>query len=69
MARKRSEMCSECGAELRVGPARCPLCGSEHGSAAGPSVEAASDPEGYHSRVQELRDQLRKLREEGAEAV
>ncbi len=61
---KRKEMCSECGAELRLGPARCPLCGAE------PSVPlAATDADRYHSNVQELRDQLRKLREEGAEAV
>jgi predicted amidophosphoribosyltransferase len=69
MARKRSEKCSECGAELRIGPARCPLCGSEPATPTKRPVEAANDPEGYHSRVQELRDQLRKLREEGAEAV
>lgn len=64
---KKPEMCSECGAELRLGPARCPLCGCEPSQAGEPEV--ISDPEGYHSRVQELRDQLRRLREGGAEAV
>ena len=67
MAKKRPEMCSECGAELRLGPTRCPLCGSEPPQAEEPEV--VSDPDGYHARVQQLRDQLRKLREEGAEAV
>lgn len=61
---KHKDMCSECGAELRLGPARCPLCGAE------PSPPVAiTDADRYHSNVQELRDQLRKLREEGAEAV
>ena len=66
MAKKR-QMCSECGAELRLGPTRCPLCGCEPSAAKEPAPVA--DPDGYHSRVQELRDQLRKLREEGFEAV
>ncbi len=64
---KRRQMCSECGAELRLGPTRCPLCGCEPGRAKDPEV--ISDLDGYHNRVQELRDQLRKLRDEGAEAV
>jgi predicted amidophosphoribosyltransferase len=66
MAKKR-QMCSECGAELRLGPTRCPLCGCEPSKVDEPAP--ISDPDGYHSGVQELRDQLRKLREEGAEAV
>ena len=67
MAAKKRQMCSECGAELRLGPTRCPLCGCEPGAPKEPEV--ISDPDGYHNRVQELRDQLRKLRDEGAEAV
>jgi len=59
-------MCSECGAELRLGPTRCPLCGSERGVEKPLPIE---DPETYHSRVQELRKQLTKLREGSAEAV
>lgn len=60
-------MCSECGAELRLGPTRCPLCGAVPASEAKP--RRVTDPEGYHSKVQELREQLAKLREDGAEAV
>ena len=66
MAKKR-QMCSECGAELRLGPTRCPLCGCEPGKTKEP--DPISDPGSYHARVQELREQLRKLREGGAEAV
>ena len=66
MAKKR-QMCSECGAGLRLGPTRCPLCGCEPGGTK--EAEVVSDLDGYHSRIQELRDQLRKLREGGAEAV
>ena len=67
MAAKKRQMCSECGAELRLGPTRCPLCGCTPSKAKEP--ERIADPDSYHSRVQELRDQLRKLREGGAEAV
>ena len=68
MAKKRPQMCSECGAELRLGPTRCPLCGTEPGKTA-EIPRPIEDPETYHSRVQELREQLAKLREGGAEAV
>lgn len=67
MGAKKRQMCSECGAELRLGPTRCPLCGCEPAKAKGP--DPISDLESYHSRVQELRDQLCELREGGAEAV
>ncbi|HJR44700.1 MAG TPA: hypothetical protein VJ927_03790 [Actinomycetota bacterium] len=67
MAAKSKKLCSECGAELRLGPTRCPLCGAEPEVAAKPRVVA--DTDSYHSRVQELREQLAKLREGGAEAV
>jgi predicted amidophosphoribosyltransferase len=67
MAVKR---CGECGAELRLGPARCPLCGTEPGARA--ACEAPVEPENvdhYQSDVRRLREQLKKLREEDAEAV
>ncbi|MFN2489889.1 MAG: hypothetical protein ABR529_09170 [Actinomycetota bacterium] len=63
MAAKR---CGGCGAELNLGPARCPLCGTE-GSAA-PRSKVVSDVESYQQNLCELREQLRKLRED-AEAV
>ena len=67
MARRSKELCSECGAELRLGPTRCPLCGADPDVVEQPRPVA--DADGYHSKVQELREQLAKLREGGAEAV
>jgi uncharacterized Zn finger protein (UPF0148 family) len=61
----KAKHCSECGAELRLRPTRCPLCGA----GAGAEVEAKTDPETYQSNVRLLRDELRKLREADAEAV
>lgn len=68
MAVKR---CSECGAELRLGPARCPLCGAEPGikPGSGSAGTKAEDVDHYHSDLRRLREQLKKLREEDAEAV
>ena len=59
--------CSECGAELRLRPARCPLCGMEIKWET--TAPEPTDPETYQSNVRELREQLRRLRDEGAEAV
>ncbi|MDQ3939826.1 MAG: hypothetical protein M3238_00555 [Actinomycetota bacterium] len=55
---------------MRLGPAPCPLCGTEQTNK--PPKRAASlpiDPDHYQSSVRELREQLKKLRDEGAEAV
>jgi predicted amidophosphoribosyltransferase len=63
--------CSECGAELRHGPATCPLCGADENAAgpedtwAAPRVEVNS----YQSNVRHLREQLKKLRDDHPEAV
>jgi hypothetical protein len=63
-------MCKECGAELRLGPAPCPLCGTEQETITGVRVQPKSiDPDDYQSSVRELREQLKALRDEGAEAV
>ena len=65
MAPKR---CSECGAELDLGPARCPLCGAEPpGATTATKSEASVDT--YQSDVRKLRAQLKRLRSEDAEAV
>ena len=62
--------CSECGAELRLGPARCPLCGAEPRTTAEPQGPGkVENVDHYQSDVRKLRDQLKRLREEDAEAV
>ena len=68
-ARKKTQHCSECGAELKLGPARCPLCGTEPETPAWAPPPETPDPDAYQSNVRDLREQLRKLRDEGAEAV
>lgn len=66
--RKKQEHCAECGAELRLRPDSCPLCGADVSQDKGWSAEAPS-AEDYQSNVRDLRDELRKLRADGAEAV
>lgn len=61
------QKCSECGAEFRLGPASCPLCGASREDT--PGKEASSDPDTYHSNVRQLRDELQRLRDQDAEAV
>jgi predicted amidophosphoribosyltransferase len=59
--------CSECGAELRLRPHRCPLCGAEVPQ---PKTEtpAETNVERYQEGMRDLQKQLKKLRDE-AEAV
>lgn len=69
-AAKKPDKCHECGAELRLGPAPCPLCGAEEAADESWTVPVkAVDPDHYQASVRELREQLRKIRDEGAEAV
>ena len=48
------------------GPALCPLCGAQ---ASAEQPEAVKDAADYQARVRLLREQLKKLREDGAKAV
>jgi hypothetical protein len=69
-AANKPKKCKECGAELRLGPAPCPLCGTEQETIANARVQPKSiDPDDYQTSVRELREQLKALRDEGAEAV
>jgi hypothetical protein len=61
-----SSSCSECGALLRVATDRCPLCGKQ---ADGDRPRPKEDVDDYQLRVRKLREELKKLREDGAEAV
>lgn len=57
--------CRECGAQLSQQGACCPLCGEGGGPESRP---AETDVSTYQASVQELREQLRRLRRD-AEAV
>jgi hypothetical protein len=63
--------CTGCGADLELGPDHCPLCGSEPAGAApeARAREKAPSVDDYQEKVRTLRDQLKRLRDEGAEAV
>ena len=69
-AKKKLNKCHECGAELKLGPAPCPLCGTEQDAEKNWNAPPKkADPDDYQASVRDLREQLRKLRDEGAEAV
>ena len=67
-AAKRVPVCSECGAEVPLGSAPCPLCGHEHGEDH-TNRPVVYDRDRYQKAIRELREQLRDLRDGGAEAV
>ena len=64
--------CTECGAELRLRSAPCPLCGAEPHVAA-PSKksedhewsapEPVADVASYQADIRKLREELKRLRE------
>jgi hypothetical protein len=62
-----SKRCAECGAELRLRSASCPLCGAVVATKQTRPPQP-SEVENYQSGLRELKEQLRKLRED-AEAV
>lgn len=62
------KVCSVCGAELRLRPHRCPLCGAEVGGDNPCDKPTATSVENYQEGLRKLRKQLKKLRAE-AEAV
>ena len=70
---KKPKHCSECGAELQAGPARCPLCGTDADAPARKRSDAdwsaPASVKSYQDDLRSLRDELKKLRDEGAEAV
>ncbi len=59
--------CSECGAELRLRPAACPLCGREAPYV--PKERVPIDLDDYQSNVRSLREELHRIRRDDAEAV
>ncbi|MGI8708335.1 MAG: hypothetical protein ACR2LG_09065 [Actinomycetota bacterium] len=65
--------CAECGAELEPRSTSCPLCGTQRResvkwtTAKKPTVP--EDVEDYQADLRKLRAQLKKIRDEGAEAV
>ena len=66
----KHKLCSECGAELEPGPALCPLCGTparaEKDWSDKPPTGGVDD---YHSDLRKLKAQLKRLRDDDAEAV
>ena len=70
-AASKRRVCSGCGAELQVGSTACPLCGTAASAKAewGSPPKVEKDVTGYQSDFRKLRDELKKLREDDAEAV
>ena len=61
--------CGGCGAQLKLRPASCPLCGEAMKKREVVRFEQAPDPDDYRSNVRALRDELMRLRSAEAEAV
>ena len=66
MARRLA--CRECGAGLRPGLAACPLCGAETKQPAAPVAKQSGTVDDYQSAIRSLKEKLRRLREDNAEA-
>ena len=63
----KPEKCSECGAELRLRPHRCPLCGADVSEKK--PIKKTLTVDRYQEDIRALREQLKQLRDGGAEAV
>lgn len=62
--------CNGCGALLEEGPNRCPLCGAEpHRKTSAQPKPPKPSVDDYQQNVRDLRKQLKRLRDGGAEAV
>jgi hypothetical protein len=60
-----SDSCRECGAELRLRSAPCPLCGAETDSKPRRTVRSpVEDVDAYQKKLRLLRKELKQLREE-----
>ena len=65
----KPKRCAECGAELELRSAACPLCGSDPEAKPdwGKADAERADPpdvDRYHSDLRRLRAELKRLREE-----
>lgn len=61
--------CGGCGAQLKLRPTSCPLCGEAMKEREVVRFEAVLDQDDYRSNVRALRDELMRLRHGEAEAV
>ena len=65
----KPKKCGECGAELELRSAACPLCGADPSVDPGwgdkaPVKSPPPDVDRYHSDLRRLRAELKRLREE-----
>ena len=59
-----AKKCAECGAELELGSAPCPLCGTEATSKTSErKPKPVADVATYQSDLRKLREELKQLRE------
>jgi predicted amidophosphoribosyltransferase len=65
----RPKRCAECGAELRLRSAPCPLCGTDPEKPQEPATTRpepraqVADVANYQKDMRKLREELKKLRE------